>query len=203
MLRIVLTAAAGAAVGPLLHRCIAGYARPPAAVLVTAAAAAAFGLLAYRLPAGPALAAFCWVAALGVVLGFVDAATHRLPDRLTMAAFAGALPLLGVQALHGDRLAAFGTAVLSGLALSGFYATLVLMNPAGMGPGDAKLALSLGTVLGWLGGPVVLLGALAGLVLAAGYALVLLTARRISRDERLAHGPFMLVGALLAVVLTG
>jgi leader peptidase (prepilin peptidase) / N-methyltransferase len=77
----------------------------------------------------------------------------------------------------------------------------VLINPAGMGAGDAKLALSLGTVLGWLGGGVAFLGALAGLVLAAGYGLTLLVLGRIRRDEPLPHGPTMLLGALLAVLL--
>jgi leader peptidase (prepilin peptidase)/N-methyltransferase len=200
MLRTLLAAAAGLAAGPPLCRCIAVYARPPATAVVAATAAAVFAVLACRVTSGPAVVASCWVAAVGVVLGFVDAARHRLPDRLTMAAFAGAIALLAADVLLGGRLATFGTAVLSGLAMAAFYAALVVINPTGMGAGDAKLALSLGTVLGWLGVGTAFLGGLAGLLLASAYALILLASGRISRTDRLAHGPFMLLGALLAIV---
>jgi leader peptidase (prepilin peptidase)/N-methyltransferase len=203
MLRVLLAAAAGAVAGPVLGKTIQVYARPPATGVVTALACGVFALLACRVTAPLALAGFCWLGAVGIVLGFVDAALHRLPDRLTMPAFAGALTLLAADALARDRLAALGSAVLSGLALAAFYAVLVLINPAGMGAGDAKLALGVGTVLGWLGGDVAFLGALTALLLASAYAVILLGARRISRTDRLAHGPFMLLGALLAIAVTG
>jgi leader peptidase (prepilin peptidase)/N-methyltransferase len=199
MLRVLLAATAGAAAVPVLLKIISAYVRPPATGVVTATVTGLFALLACRVTAPLALAAFCWVAAAGIVLGFVDAALHRLPDRLTMPAFAGALALLATDALLHARLTALGSAVLSGLAMALFYAVLVLINPAGMGAGDAKLALSVGAVLGWLGGTVAFLGALAGFALASGYAVTLLVRGRISRRDRLAHGPFMLLGALLAI----
>ncbi|MCW2640303.1 MAG: prepilin peptidase [Dactylosporangium sp.] len=200
MLRVLLASAAGFVAGPVLIKLISWYARPPATVVVAATAAGVFALLACRITAPLALAAFCWVAALGIVLGFVDAALRRLPDLLTMPAFAGALTFLAVDALARERPTILGSAVLSGLAMAGFYTVLVLINPAGMGAGDAKLALSVGTVLGWLGGVVAFLGVLAGFTLASTYAVMLLSRRRISRRDRLAHGPFMLLGALLAIV---
>ncbi|GAA1801263.1 prepilin peptidase [Planosporangium flavigriseum] len=203
MLRVLIAMVAGVATGPLLTKTISGYARPPATGAAAVTAAGAFAVLACRVTAPLALAALCWVAGLGIALGFVDAARHRLPDRLTMPAFAGALALLTADALVGGRFAALASAVLSGLAMAGFYAVLVLVNPAGMGAGDAKLGLSVGTGLGWLGGDVAFLGALAGLALASAYAMVLLSRGRISRTARLAHGPFMLLGAVLAVAVTG
>jgi leader peptidase (prepilin peptidase)/N-methyltransferase len=206
MLRVLLAAMAGAVAGPALIKIIAGYtdphARPPATAVV-ATAAGVFAVLACRVTAPLALVAFCWVAALGIALGFVDGALHRLPDRLTIPAFAGALAFLAADAFLRERSTALGSAVLSGLALAGFYVVLVGINPAGMGAGDAKLALSVGTVLGWLGGAVAFLGALAGFTLASAYAVMLLSRGRISRRDRLAHGPFMLLGALLAIVATG
>jgi leader peptidase (prepilin peptidase)/N-methyltransferase len=203
MLRVLLAAAAGVAVGPLLERSIRRYTRPPATGVVTVTAAAVFALLASRVTAPLALVAFCWVAAVGVVLGFVDAALRRLPDRLTLPAYAGVLALLTADALARGRPAALGPPVLSGAATAFFYAVLILINPAGMGAGDAKLALSLGTVLGWLGGTVAFLGVLAGLLLASAYAVMALISHRISRRDHLAYGPFMLLGALLAIVVTG
>ncbi|GII22320.1 prepilin peptidase [Planosporangium mesophilum] len=201
MLRVLLAAATGAAAGPLLRTWVSAYARPPATGLVSAIAAGVFALLAWRIPAVPALAAFGWVGCVGIVAGFVDAALHRLPDRLTGLAFTGALVLLAADALAGGRAGALGRAVLSGAALAAFYAALVVANPVGMGAGDAKLALSLGTVLGWLGPTVTFLGALTGLALASVYAMILLASRRISRGDHLAHGPFMLLGALFAIVV--
>ncbi len=46
-----------------------------------------------------------------------------------------------------------------------------------------------------------MLGLAAGFGLSGLFAVVLLVARRAGRRSQLAHGPFMLAGALLAVVL--
>jgi leader peptidase (prepilin peptidase)/N-methyltransferase len=203
MLRVLLTTAAGSAAGFPLREVISGYARPPARGVLVVLTAGVFTLLACRITAPLPLAAACWVAALGIALGFVDAARRRLPNRLTAAALAGALALLGADALVRGRFTTLGAAALSGLAMAGCYALLVLLNPAGMGAGDAKLALSVGTVLGSCGGEVAFLGALIGFALAAAYATVLLARGRISRRDPLAHGPFMLLGALLSIVAAG
>jgi leader peptidase (prepilin peptidase)/N-methyltransferase len=197
MLRVLIAVAAGSAVAPALQKTIRGYRQPPALRAVAAPVVGVFALLALRVTTTPALLATCWVAALGIAAGSVDLAVRRLPDRFTLPAFAGALAILSFDR-QPSRLAG---AVLTGLAMAAFYAALVLINPAGMGAGDVKLALGLGTVLGWLGNGVAFRGALAGLVLAAGYALSLLVLGRIRRDDPLPHGPSMLLGALLAVLL--
>jgi leader peptidase (prepilin peptidase) / N-methyltransferase len=200
---MLLAAGAGGAVARVLRRPIRGYRKPPARLAVGASMTGVFALLAWRVPAPLPLLAYCWVAALGLAAGFVDGAVHRLPDRFTLPAFAGALAVLTVDALLTGRFAALGTAVLSGLAAAAFYAGLVLVNPAGMGAGDAKLALSLGTVLGWLGGRVAVAGVVAGITISVGYAMYLLIRRRVGRRDPLPHGPAMLLGALLAIVVAG
>jgi leader peptidase (prepilin peptidase) / N-methyltransferase len=173
----------------------------PAFGLVEVTGAASFALLALVGGSWLELAAFWWIAAIGVALVFIDVAVHRLPDRLTLSAFAGALVLLGTAALLDQRLSGFGLAVLYGLALALCYLVLVLVYPAGMGLGDVKLALVLGLALGWFGGVVVVLGAAAGFLLAGAYAAVLLALRRVGRKDSIAHGPAMLGGALVAVLL--
>jgi leader peptidase (prepilin peptidase)/N-methyltransferase len=147
------------------------------------------------------VAALGWVAALGVALVFVDLAVHRLPDQLTYAAAVGALALLAVGALVGGEPGRVVGAALGGLGLAGFYFGLVLLYPAGMGLGDVKLALSLGTVLGWFGWVMVVFGGAAGFLLAGLTATVLLALRRVGRKSQLAHGPFMLLGTLLTLLL--
>lgn len=142
------------------------------------------------------LLAFGWIATLGIVLAFVDVAVHRLPDRLTYAAFLGALPLLAIADLgRAER------ALLGALALAAVYLLLVVSTPGGMGLGDAKLALCLGLGLGWFGWVAVIYGAVIGFVLSGLFAGTLLVLRKVNRKDSLAHGPFMLLGALLALML--
>jgi leader peptidase (prepilin peptidase)/N-methyltransferase len=148
-------------------------------------------------------AALWWVAAAGVALAFIDLAVHRLPDRLTLTAYAGALVLFAGAAVTADRLGTFGLAVLYGLGMALVYLLLVVVHPAGMGLGDAKFALALGLTLGWFGGGATVLGTAAGFLLAGGYAAVLLALRRAGRKDTIPHGPFMLAGALLAIVVVG
>ncbi|MFS1301798.1 prepilin peptidase [Streptosporangium longisporum] len=153
-------------------------------------------------PAGRAgeLLAFGWLAVVAVVLVFVDAAVHRLPDRLTLAAYLGTTALLAVSALADGRLADLLTAGLGGLALVAFYLLLFLVNPAGMGLGDVKFAGSLGTALGWLGWDTLVTGAFLGLVAGALYGAALMLLRRAGRKSEIPFGPFMALGALAAVL---
>lgn len=172
--------------------------RPGVVEVVTATI---LGALAWRVDDPLPLLALCWVAAVGVILAAVDIAVHRLPDRLALTAFLGAFVLLGAAALVDDRLGADRTAVLCSLAVGVFYLALVLISPAGMGLGDAKAAFTVGIVTGWFGWAVALVGALAGFVLAGLYATGLLILRRAGRKDHIPHGPFMLAGALAAVLL--
>lgn len=151
--------------------------------------------------AAPLVVPLWWAGMVGVALSFVDVAVHRLPDRLTGALFAGSLVgLAGVAAGQG-QWARLGWAVLWAIAAAAAYFVLVLIAPAAMGLGDAKLALGLGLVLGWFGGVAVLLGIAAGLLINGVLGVGLLLGRRVGRKDELAHGPSMLAGALLVTLL--
>ena len=158
-------------------------------------------LLALGIGPDPALPAFLALGAVGVVLATVDLVTRRLPDPLVLAAYASGLVLLGVAAAVLRDAAPLLRAGLGMVALFGLYLVLALVNPAGLGFGDVKLAGALGLHLAWRGWDVLLVGALAGFLLAALAALVLLATRRATRSSDLPFGPFMLAGALLAVVV--
>lgn len=172
---------------------------PPGAV--EAVTALVLAVLAWRIPAPLPLLALCWVATVGVTLAFIDISVHRLPDRLTLAAFAGAFGLLGAAALAGGQLGQFRTALVCALAVAGFYLVLVLISPAGMGLGDGKAAFSIGIATGWFGWTVAFLGTAAGFLFAGLYAAALLVLRRAGRKDHIPHGPFMFAGALTAVLL--
>ncbi|MDW5327895.1 A24 family peptidase [Plantactinospora sp. KLBMP9567] len=147
--------------------------------------------------------AFGWWAACAVPLLFVDVAVHRLPDRLSYAAAAGTLGLLGAAALVAGDPSAWWRAVLAGLGAALFLAgTTLLLGRRGFGLGDAKLALSAVAVLGWLGWPAVVLGALLTFGASALCGLALLATRRIGWGGHLPFGPFLVLGTLSTLALS-
>lgn len=173
----------------------------PGALLVEIAASLALATVAARASSAWELAALAWLVLMAVPLAFIDAAVQRLPDPLTMAAFVGTVCLLAVAALSGDEPGRFGRMALGAATLTAFYLILFLLNPGGMGLGDAKLAASIGAVLCWMSWRTVVDGTLAALVLAAIYGGTLLVLRRATRTSHLPLGPFIIIGALAAIAL--
>ena len=114
--------------------------------------------------------------------------------------YALAVPLLGIASLLTGQLHPLVRAGLGGLAMAGGYLVLALLPGADLGLGDVKLAGLLGLLLGWLGWPAVLLGALLPHLLNGPVAVVLLVSRRVRRDTALPLGPALLAGAWLAVL---
>jgi leader peptidase (prepilin peptidase)/N-methyltransferase len=147
------------------------------------------------------LAAACALALCAVPLAFIDVAVQRLPDALTAAAYAGTVVLLLLAAAVSGHWGDMGRAALGGLALAALYLALLFISPSGMGLGDVKLAVSLGTLLAWRGWRVLVLGGFAGFLLAAVYSIALLATRRATRKQHIPFGPFMIAGTFLALLL--
>ncbi|MEV8594968.1 prepilin peptidase [Streptomyces sp. NPDC052012] len=181
-------------------RCTAGPSYGPslpallATTLVCAALAAATGTR-------PELAVWLLLAPVGVLLALVDFRVQRLPDPLTLPFAAAALALLGLTALLPEHAGEWTTALLGALALGAGYFVLFLINPAGMGFGDVKLALGAGAVLGWYGWPTVMLGTLAGFLSGALYGGALVVARRAGRKTAIPFGPFLIAGAFAGLLV--
>lgn len=176
------------------------YAPHRLAPVVTALACAA---LAWSTGTRPELAVWLLLAPVAVLLASIDHRVHRLPDRLTLPAAGAAVLLLGLAALLPEHAGSWLSALLGGLVLGGFYFLLFLVNPSGMGFGDVKLALSLGTVLGWYGWAVVFAGGFAGFLFGAVYGVVLIALRRAGRSTGIPFGPFMIGGAFLGLLFGG
>ncbi|MFI7662334.1 prepilin peptidase [Micromonospora parva] len=189
------------ALGPAARcgHCRARVGPPPGTVEV--AVLAAVLLLAVGGPSDGVLPALIWWLGWTIPAILVDVAVHRLPDRLTLPAAAGTWLLLGVAALDADP-AHWLRAVTGGTGLALFFAsTAVLLGRRGFGLGDAKLALSVGALLGWYGWPVLLFGMLLTFGLSAVVSLGLLATRRVNWGSHLPFGPFLLLGAVGAVLL--
>ncbi len=146
------------------------------------------------------LPAYLYFAAVSVPLALVDLRTHRLPNRLTLSGYPILAVLLLLPAMVEGRWQDLGRAGLAGAALLAFFGVLHLINPAGMGLGDVKLAGPMGAILGWGSWSAVLVGTMAGFFLGAIVGLTLMALKRAGRKTALPFGPFMLAGAWLAIV---
>lgn len=167
--------------------------------LVEALTAVVFGLLAWRFSGTWQLPSFLYLGAVGIALAFIDLDTKRLPDVLTLPSYLVGGALLLLPAALDGSWSAYLRAWLGALALFGFYFLLAFIYPAGMGFGDVKLAGVLGLYLGWLGWGVLVVGGFLGFLLGGLIGGGLLIVRRAGRKSKIPFGPFMILGAFLAL----
>jgi prepilin signal peptidase PulO-like enzyme (type II secretory pathway) len=140
-----------------------------------------------------------WATVLVQVL-FFDLAHRLILDRVLLPAavlaFLASFLTAGVG-WESSLVAGVGAvAVFGGFALLG---RLVLRGEA-LGMGDVKLAGFIGLALGVQGAVAALV---LGVLLAGVFAAVVLVARVRSLRDTIAYGPFLAVGALLGLFLTG
>lgn len=173
---------------------------PPVALLSTILALVCAALAAAT-GTRPEIGVWLLLAPVGVLLAVVDLRVQRLPDVLTLPLAGAALALLGVISFVPEHTGDWLTALLGALALGGGYFVLFLINPAGMGFGDVKLALGIGAVLGWYGWPTVMLGTFAGFLLGALYGGALIVARKAGRKTSIPFGPFLIMGAFVGLLI--
>jgi leader peptidase (prepilin peptidase) / N-methyltransferase len=131
-------------------------------------------------------------AAVLVVLSVIDLRSRRLPNRIVLPA--AAIVLAAQIAISPARAPEW---IVAAAGASGFLLAASLLNPAGLGMGDVKLALLLGAALGWA-----VLGALLIGFAAAGAAGLVLIARNgwAARGTAIPLAPFLAAGALAALV---
>ena len=197
--------AAGGALGAVLYRpgrrAVARYtAEAPSGVRVALLGAVALGATAAACGVHWHVLALLWAAAFAVPLALVDVAEHRLPQPLTYPSAAGTLLLLAVALLLGDRTGSPLHALYGAAGVWAVFWLMALALPFGLG--DAALGLTVGAVLGWYGFTVLFEGVFLGFLLSGIYGTGKLAARRARRGDELPFGPFLLLGALLAVALT-
>nr|WP_157892187.1 MULTISPECIES: prepilin peptidase [unclassified Frankia] len=212
-LSVLMALVAFAVAIPVGHRVVAGVPPPDGAEprraapgkaalgIGTAVVVAAVTTVLHNHPGW--LPAYLYLGMLGVWLSAIDVRVHRLPDALVLPSYPLLAVLLGAAALVDDAPDRLLRAVLAGAACWLAFLTLYRLPRAGLGRGDVKLAGLLGGALGWLGWPSVVFGMFAGVVLGGVAALVLLAAGRARWHDRLAYGPFLLAGTLLAVLVGG
>lgn len=159
-----------------------------------------FAITALRIGPHAGLIAFLYVVAVGWVLGIIDMQCKRLPNALTYTSYPIALGLLGIAAAIDRRGDDYRRALIGMGIFFAFYAFLWLVYPAGLGLGDVKLSGVLGLYLGWLGWGAWAVGLFLGFMLGGVLSGLLLAIGRANRKTRIPFGPFMLAGAMIAVL---
>ena len=150
-----------------------------------------------------AVPAFLWFTAIGIALSAIDLDVRRLPNAIVLPSY----PVLAV-ALTGSAWWqhdwwSLARAGIGAAALLAFFFTVVLIHPAGMGLGDVKLSGLIGAVLGYLSWTALVFGAFLGFLLGAVVGVVVIATGRGTRKSALPFGPFMILGAMLALFLAG
>lgn len=173
--------------------------------LVEAATALLF-LLSYRLY-GPAPGRFfgdgSWIlaAAFGcllLALTMIDLEHLLLPDRLTLSGLvAGVLlrPWLPWEGGPVDGM--IGAAAGAGVLLAVYGGWYLIRRSEGMGLGDVKMLAMIGAFLGWRG---VLDTLVVATLVAALVAIAAMLVGRLSLQHKIAFGPYLALGALLAML---
>ena len=173
--------------------------RPRLALGFAVVGLAVGAVVALRLGEHPILAAWVYLAGLGVTLAYVDARTRLLPTRLIAPSYAVVVALVVVAGLVDDDQSPVIRAALGWLVMGGFYFVMWFVYPRGLGYGDVRLSGLLGLALGYVGWGALVTGMYAGFVIGAvgGVLLALLGP---GGRRHFAFGPFMLVGALVGLV---
>jgi leader peptidase (prepilin peptidase) / N-methyltransferase len=140
---------------------------------------------------------FALLATSLLIVSCIDIAHTIIPDAITLPGIVvGICTSLWLTPV-GVRNAVLGIVLGGGLFLLMAVLSVIILKREGMGGGDIKLIAMLGAFLGW---HAVLVTIFLAAALGACVGLILIFLRRKERREPLPFGPFLALGALLAMV---
>ena len=137
--------------------------------------------------------------AMCIEQSIIDYTTHRLPRGVTFRAAIIGGPLLALAAINHDDNGRIGVMFASFIVTLVLFALLSAFSKGGIGGGDVRLAPVLAMFLGWLGVSHVYIGLGSGFILGGIAAAGMLITRRASASTRIAFGPFLCIGAVIAL----
>ncbi len=167
--------------------------------LVELATGAAFGATAAWVGWSILLPFAFWFVAASIAMILIDVEHHRLPNSLTLSTYVVVVAGLAITAMLEQEWPAFGRAIVGGFVLALIYAALATAFPRGMGWGDVKLALVVGTAMAWVGWGALVVGGFGAFLLGAVWGVASIATGRAGRKSALPFGPFMVVAAIGAM----
>ncbi len=175
------------------------HSKPPMALSVQVVCAALFGATAAVIGTRWVVIAYLWFVAVSLALTLADLDRKLIPNRILFPGFAIALGLLGV----GAALDRAGTALLRGVAGVAVYFLFLLVVAlaarGGFGMGDVKLGALLGAFLAFEGWSILVVGIVGAFLLGGAVSLVLLLFRLKGRKDAIPFGPYLVLGAYVAL----
>jgi leader peptidase (prepilin peptidase)/N-methyltransferase len=162
--------------------------------LLSAGSAVAAVLVVLRSQLPPwATAAYLVLLALLVMLTATDLEQRRLPHLVL-----DPLIVLAAAFMPFNPAVEPAMAIIGAVAAVAFLGALALVVRGGLALGDLYLVAPIGLMLGW---PVIFTALFAAAFLAAGSSLALLATRRVGMRSYIPFGPFLVGGAVLALLL--
>ena len=138
-------------------------------------------------------ASYALIAYAALVLFVADMKTQILPDSMLVVALIG-IAMRDVFTHYGleitDVYAAAGACLF-------FFLLWLVTRGRGMGLGDVKLAFVLGLFLGF---PLIVIALYAGFLTGATVGVILILAAKKTMKSKIAFGPFLLFGGVVAFV---
>lgn len=173
-------------------------ARYPFIELLTAVV---FGLLAWRFEELIQLSAFLVLGASCVALSAIDFDTKTLPTRLVYFTLIVGAVLLGIAAIVNNEPSHALNAAISSAAVATLFFVTWYIAPRGIGFGDVRFSAALALFMGWLGFGHVFVGITLAFLLGAVAGLALMVFGRAGRKSSIPFGPFLAIGALIAILV--
>jgi leader peptidase (prepilin peptidase)/N-methyltransferase len=173
----------------------------PRYLVVEGAVAALWALIALRFGLVAELPAFLAMSTALVILSAIDFEHRRLPNKVLGPAAVIAVVLLLLAAGLSGEWSRLVRGVIGALAYGLPLFLIAVVVPKGMGGGDIKLGAYLGLHLGWIGLGHVAVGAILGFFTGSIAGVALMAAGKKGRKDPIPFGPFMALGALLAIFI--
>jgi len=131
-----------------------------------------------------------------VIITLIDLAHQIIPDVITLPGIPLCFVLASTLLPLGPMRSAIGLLVGGGLFYLIAFLSMALLKKEGMGGGDIKLIAMIGALLGW---EKVLLTIFSASLLGSIIGLSLILFRVTSRRDPIPFGPFLAIGALIAL----
>ncbi|CAB4661761.1 unannotated protein [freshwater metagenome] len=167
--------------------------------LVATASSALWWIAANQFAEDLTVFSFGVLISVGIRLMLIDIDTHLLPSGIVYRAIAIAVPLLTLAAVT-DSTGSIVTMFVGAVIMWFLMKTLEVLSRGDLGGGDVRLGLLLGLYTGWLSLEHLAVAVVTAFAAAGLFALLLIVLRRAGRRTHIAFGPFLIAGALFAVL---